>query len=68
MYIIKVKGKAKNPRLYQIRRWKTVLIAYFPSRSPFEKNMGEILVLEGKEEELEKPLDQRLSFGKLQKN
>lgn len=64
MYIIKVKGKAKIPDYIQIRDENFVLVAYFRADRPLKKI--EKFGLEGKEEELEK-LIQELPFGKLKK-
>jgi len=64
VYIIKVKGKAKIPDYIQIRNESFVLIAYFRADRPF-KNLKKFN-LEGKEEELQKLIDE-LPFGKLRK-
>jgi hypothetical protein len=64
MYIIKVKGKAKIPDYIQIRDENFVLVAYFRADRPMKN--PEKFGLEGKEEELQKLIDE-LPFGKLQK-
>ena len=66
MYIIKVKGKKKIPNYIQLRDENFMLVGYFSFREgrPF-RNL-EKFGLSGKEEELEK-LVQNMPFGNIQK-